>query len=1118
MPAMLSSTNPGSRRAAAAGAVFGLTASALVAVAVTAPAAEAATNPTPAAGARRSAARLSFAVSGTGSLTVDVGSGNAMFTDQLLTLPGVRDDVPITLSYNSSVWSTSTPSAVTGDTGSGWAITGFDQRLVSNSDSSVTYYGPGGLTGVFAKTTSGYSAPSQFRADLVKTTSGWTLTGHSSQEKLTFDSSGRLTDEADRDGNDTQYSYDPYSGAPLQIVASRGTSAARTAHLTTNASKQITSIYETSGGTTRTVSLAYTSGGHLASVTDLTGGVTQFNSTEEGASTGGPDSGQVKTIINPLGKSTWLAFTGTKVASVSQFNPPIDGGAGESKTRLAYPSSTQTLVADPTTDQSQAVSTVPHTTYNLDSTTQLVQDATDPDGNKTSATYTPNTNINTTQTAGGGNTSYNYGSNSGESLTQVSSPGGASSSASYGNSGASAYLPSATTDDAGNALSLTYDSNGNQTDTAQGASGPKAHVEYNGDGTPKTSASPGAAAGVVTSYSYDSTHQLTGITSPTNSSLGARSYGYDAFGRLHTATDGKGDTITYAYDNDDRIIDVSYSDGTHEVAYTYSKNGLVTKRVDGSGTTTYSYDDLGHLLSTLNSANGHTVSYTYDLAGAQASVTDGLGTTNYHYDNAHQLMSMSYPQGTSTLVTHFAYNSDRKRTDAWLQSNDDHSVWAAHEHFSYDKSGRMIAVKGENGPATGPTTVEDETLCYAAGTAPQSCSSAPTTADRSNVQSTYESVSGETNTYSYDDHNRLTKDVVTGGSNPRTYSYGYDVAGNRTSASVTGSSPSSQSLSYNDGNQISSSGYGYDGAGNLTTSPARTATFNAAGQQTSATVSGNKSTYTYAGTNADEVLTENIPNDRQYSLTYGRPDGNGLPEVDSVTAAGVGTGYVLSDNTGQPIMLSTSSGNTELYLYDGLHNPVGLSTSYSTTAQAFQYDPYGAVISLNSPSYSSTYENPYVFGEGIRDRATNEVKFGRRFYNPTTGNWTQQDTLNAPLDPHNANRYSYAGDNPINNTDPTGRDFLSLGINLNLGPVHLGVGVDIGDGGFHPYVQAGAGVSAGASDSPISPSASLNSGSASSGGSVGASGCVAGACYGTGGPSVDLLGGTGASVDATYTF
>lgn len=60
-------------------------------------------NPTPAAGQRRGATRLDFSISGTASLSVDVGTGNALFTDQLLTLPGITADVPIALAYNSSV-------------------------------------------------------------------------------------------------------------------------------------------------------------------------------------------------------------------------------------------------------------------------------------------------------------------------------------------------------------------------------------------------------------------------------------------------------------------------------------------------------------------------------------------------------------------------------------------------------------------------------------------------------------------------------------------------------------------------------------------------------------------------------------------------------------------------------------------------------------------------------------------------------------------------------------------------------------------------------------------------------------------------------------------------------
>ena len=706
---------------------------------------------------------------------------------------------------------------------------------------------------------------------------------------------------------------------------------------------------------------------------------------------------------------------------MAQANPASDGGAGTSTTRLTYPSSTQTLVADPTTNQSNSVASVAHTTYTID-TNNLVTSTQDQDGNTRSASYTPLGDVASSTNAAGGATTFSYPSsvNGGESLNKVQNPNGATESASYGNTGSNAYLPSSSTDDAGSALTKTYDTNGNQTSTAQGASGPQAKVTYNSDGTPSTSASPGAATGVNTSYAYaNSDGDLTSITPPSGTSLGVRNYTWDGFGRLKTATDGKGDTTTYTYDNADRITNVAYSDSTPSVSYVYDANGHPTQRTDASGTTTYTYDDLGHLLTVHNSADGNTVTSTYDLAGALASSTDGLGTVTYTYDAAHQLTQMAYPQSGTTQYAVFANNSDGKRTDVWLQSNSTHTVWAAHEHYGYDTSGRITSALGENGPASSPTAVENETLCYTSGTTGTSCTAGTTTTDRTNVQWTNDTVSGEKNTYTYDDHNRLTKDVVTGGSNPRTYSFGYDVAGNRTSSSVTGTSPSSQSLTYNAANQITSTGYTYDDAGNLTVSPTRSATFNAAGQQTSTTIGSTTTTYSYAGTSNNEQLVENNPNS-PFSYSYGRTDTNGQPIIDSVKA-GIDPAYIMSDPTGQPIMLQTKSAVTCLYLFDGIGNPIGLSTSYSTTSYALRFDPYGASTRTDGTSPNGgTDANPYLFQNGIQDRFTHEIRFGQRYYNTTTGNWTQQDALNAPLDPSNANRYEYAADDPIDLSDPNG--------------------------------------------------------------------------------------------------
>lgn len=61
---------------------------------------------------------------------------------------------------------------------------------------------------------------------------------------------------------------------------------------------------------------------------------------------------------------------------------------------------------------------------------------------------------------------------------------------------------------------------------------------------------------------------------------------------------------------------------------------------------------------------------------------------------------------------------------------------------------------------------------------------------------------------------------------------------------MTGTSPSSQTLGFNNSNQITTAGYTYDASGDLTTSPGEATTFNAAGQQTSVTQGSGTTSYT----------------------------------------------------------------------------------------------------------------------------------------------------------------------------------------------------------------------------------------------------------------------------------
>jgi RHS repeat-associated protein len=103
-----------------------------------------------------------------------------------------------------------------------------------------------------------------------------------------------------------------------------------------------------------------------------------------------------------------------------------------------------------------------------------------------------------------------------------------------------------------------------------------------------------------------------------------------------------------------------------------------------------------------------------------------------------------------------------------------------------------------------------------------------------------------------------------------------------------------------------------------------------------------------------------------------------------------------------------------------------------TPVIVYNCDPYGLPTLDYTSGGSGTQQNPFLFKGGIQDRATGWVHFGNRWYNPTTGRWTQQDTLDAPIDPNNANRYAYAGCDPINNIDPTGQVSSACGFNWFL--------------------------------------------------------------------------------------
>jgi RHS repeat-associated protein len=958
-------------------------------------------------GARPGATRLPLQISDQVSGSVDVGTGNLMLSVTGLSLPGVNSDVALGAVFNSQ--STETTS---GDAAARWTLNLGGTGSLSSTPSGVLYTAGDGYSSLFTPvsgSTTAFTAPAGTKADLVKNADGtYTLTSRTSASVVTFNSDGRVKSLADRNGNTTTFT--PATGKITGITATRGVTNARTAVLSYDSySGTLAGISQTNGAATRSASFFNDGYGTWAKFTDPAGKITTF----------GYNGGRISAITPPTGGKTNLTYdTSGRVTQIERVNASA-GSPGNSITRITYPSTTQTLVAGPNTDQAVPVASGPRTTYTLDSGGRVTA-ATDPMGRAQAATYTGDFDtLTATQGTGttSGTTTNTYGANSGQSITASASQGGASGQAEYANTAANTkYLATSTTDDAGNKSLYTYNGAGNAL-TSTDAMAATATLEVNGDGTVKSALASGNGTN-KTLYGYDANHQLTDLTPVTGSSLGARAFTYDAWARPLTATDGRGNTTTYSYDAVGRLAGTSFSDGTPAVAYTYNDNGQVLSRVDGSGTTNYGYDQMGRLTSRGNTAGGGTISYAYDKASNLVSTTDTRGTTSYAFDDSGVMTTMTYLlYGVPTKLA-VATDDRGRRTDTWLAVNADRTVWKAHTHTDYDRTGRVTRVLAEQGSGTASNTdVVDLTYCYSAGSAAPTCPST-TTADRSKIQWVKNNLTGAVTAYTYDKAGRLTKAAITGGTTPATYTYTYDARGNRLTAS--GGTGASQNFTANAANQISSANYSYDGTGNLTQDPNGAYAYNAAQQMTSVTKGGTTYNYTYAGASQNEVLSQTTPNGT-YKVTYGRTDSHGQPIIEQYKKD-TATAYVEHDPvTGEALMLRTSSGMQSLYVYDGTGNPAALITSGAYTAFAYDYDPYGVPAITKDSGGLGTSQNPYAFKAGIQDRVTGWVKYGQRWYNPTDGRWTQQDTLDAPLDPRNANRYAYAANDPINNSDPTGR-------------------------------------------------------------------------------------------------
>jgi len=275
---------------------------------------------------------------------------------------------------------------------------------------------------------------------------------------------------------------------------------------------------------------------------------------------------------------------------------------------------------------------------------------------------------------------------------------------------------------------------------------------------------------------------------------------------------------------------------------------------------------------------------------------------------------------------------------------------------------------------------------------------------------------GRTVNYTYDDIYRLTEESIDDpASGTKTISYTYDSGGNRLTKTDDGvvtnyTYDANDRLLTEDGTS-----YSYDDNGNMVSkvSASDNTSYSYDFQNRLIEVNDSVSSVAYAY-DSDGIRTQSIVNGNdvtRYIIDKNRPYAQVLEERDSSDALVVS--YVYGDD-----LISQNRGGVDFYYhYDGQLSTRALSDSSEAVTDTYSYDAFGDLL-----AQTGITQNNFLYTGEQYDPNVGFYYLRARYYDAGVGRFTTTDPWQGSVfDPASLHRYLYAGADPVNKWDPSGK-------------------------------------------------------------------------------------------------